>query len=143
MEEEYIKSLVHEQMIKEKKQILKELQEEINELKERIGKLEKEYEELKKETFAFKYETSNKIDEFMERVEEILKGGTLPLFLSTVSIALGGILLFFGILETNLFLGVLDKLSNRTFLLLGSAIISTFLGFMLLYFAYDILKKRI
>jgi len=79
----------------------------------------------------------------MEREEEILKGGTLPLFLSIVSITLGGLLLFFGILETNLFLGILNKFNDKTLFSLGSAIITTFLGFMLLYYAYDILKKRI
>ena len=101
MEEEYIKALVHEQMNIEKDQLLKELKNENKRLEDKVNQLEKEVIQLKKEIFAFKYETSNKFDEFMEKVEEILKGGTLPLFLSIVSITLGGLLLFFGILETN------------------------------------------
>ncbi len=143
MDEEYIKSLVHIQMEKEKDQLLKELKEENKKLKEEIKQIKEEFLELKKEIFAFKYETSNRFDEYIERVEEILKGGTLPLFLSIVSIALGGILIFFGILETNLFLGIIDRFNNKTLFSFGSSIISTFLGFMLLYYAYDILKKRI
>ena len=143
MDENYVKSLVHGQMKYEKEQILKELKKENEELRKEVEELKKDFLDLKKEVFSFKYEMSVKINDFIDRVETILKGGTLPLFLSIISITLGGLLLFFGVLDVNMFLGIIDKINWKTGVSGAFGIISLFLGFMLLYYAYDILRKRI